>query len=123
MKSARGGFEQASSGLMAAWLASGGAAEVAGWDERAAGADDRLQAGGVTRNPMSCVEGRLQAGGVTRNPMSCVEDGLQAHRPTSSILSCVEEGLQAGSITRSPFGCVDDGLRVGIGGAVADCRP
>lgn len=88
---------ESTSGLMARWLASGGALEVpAGID---AAADDGLQAGGWSGHPVFCAD-----------------DGLQAGRMTTHPFACADEGLRCSNITRG-YGCIppqaDDGPTAG----------
>ncbi|MBE0531023.1 MAG: hypothetical protein IH626_09355 [Rhodospirillales bacterium] len=93
------------SDLMAAWLASGGAADAqldahaAHSRQRGAGSDDGLAAGTPTTGGPEC-------------PGAWVNDGLQAHRYTT-YGDCVEDELLAGGPTRYVYACIpiDDGLQ------------
>ncbi len=93
----------ADSGLMTAWLASGGALEmqvdVRAADSRrhGAGSDQGLAAGTPTTGGPEC-------------PGAWVNDGLQARRYTT-YGDCVEDGLHAGGPSvyiMARYGCAGD---------------
>ena len=112
--------ERVDGGLMAAWLASGGAiealngtaAQAARSRRHAAAGDDGLHAGGYTMLYCATDDG-LQ--GIVVTGIWCIDDGLQASGPTQVTAgsSCgrIDDGLAAGRVTGSPPICVDDGLR------------
>ena len=66
-------------GLMARWLASGGAVEAPAAIDAA---DDDLRAGGTSGHPVFCADDGLQAGRMTTHPFACADDGLRCSQIT-----------------------------------------
>lgn len=97
-------------GLMAAWLATGGAIEAAG--REAAEEDDGLAAFGISRSVLYCGDDGLAAG--YRTGFGCyLDDGLEAGGHTISW-HCADDGLRAGGRSMVTFCDLgDDGLTAG----------
>ncbi len=98
-------------GPMAAWRATGGAGDAL---REAAGEDERLAGGGISRNLQYCGGDGLEAGRSSGGHRCYLDDGLEAGgRYTSFGCLLIDDGLAATAYT-SGFRCLEDGLAAGL---------
>lgn len=98
-------------GLMAAWIATGGAGDAL--REEAAG-DDGLAATSFSQTLFMCAEDGLEAGASTVGQHCLFWIESKARSRTSAWHCADDEGLEAGG-RQTSFGCllIDDGLKAG----------
>ena len=97
-------------GLMAAWIATGGAGDAL---RETAGEDEGLAALGLSRSAHYCGDDGITAAMPTREFYVCGDDGLEAGHHTGFGCLLIDGGLKAHQPTyyRCFFG--DDGLTAG----------
>ncbi|WP_316979877.1 hypothetical protein [Shumkonia mesophila] len=98
-------------GLMAAWIATGGAGDAL---RETAGEDDGLAALGFSRSAHYCGDDGITAAMPTREFYVCGDDGLEAGHHTGFGCLLIDDGLAATTSTVPTALChADDGLTAG----------
>ncbi len=101
-------------GLMAQWLATGGAAEAIPAGTPAG--DDGLATTAMTGFDTGCfIDDGLQAAPTARGSYGCgfADDGLQAYLMSYNVACHADDGLKAAPTAAGAYGCgfADDGLK------------